>query len=162
MPSSNLHTWVIEVHLNLVAFLEDLYRSKQQKSEAGVPHKGLNPPKRFTNLSGWMLLILNYMGLMHQYGSLGVPQTPKSCNAQIEVFKFIRYICVKISCMFAPILLWDLRYVNLFVEVSRVCSIAACQCARWPTQIWQASTSWSKFGLAGPGWAGLGPRANPM
>ena len=30
------------------------------------------------------------MGLMHQYGSLGVPQTPKSHNAQKEVFKFIR------------------------------------------------------------------------
>ena len=30
------------------------------------------------------------MGLMHQYGSLGVPQTPKSHDALIEVFKFIR------------------------------------------------------------------------
>ena len=30
------------------------------------------------------------MGLIHQYGSLGVPQTPKSCDALIEVFKFIR------------------------------------------------------------------------
>ena len=67
MPSSNLHTWVIEVHLNLVAFLEDLYRSKQQKSEAGVP------------------------------------------------------------------------------------SQRASARARWPTQVRQAS-SWSKFGLAGPGW----------
>ena len=30
------------------------------------------------------------MGLMHQYRSLGVPQTPKSCDALLEVFKFIR------------------------------------------------------------------------
>ena len=36
--------------------------------------------------------ILNQMDLMHQYGSLGVPQTPKSCDAVIEVFKFIRYV----------------------------------------------------------------------
>ena len=27
---------------------------------------------------------------MHQYGSLGVPQTPKSCDVLIEVFKFIK------------------------------------------------------------------------
>ena len=42
-------------------------------------------------------------GYNHQYGSLGVPQTPKSCDALIEVLKFI-YVCVKISFMFAPIL----------------------------------------------------------
>ena len=30
------------------------------------------------------------MGLIHQYWSLGVPQTPKSHDALIEVFKFIR------------------------------------------------------------------------
>ena len=35
--------------------------------------------------------------------SIWVPQTPKSCDALIEVLKFI-YVCVKISFMFAPIL----------------------------------------------------------
>ena len=30
------------------------------------------------------------MGLIHQYGSLGVSQTQKSHDALIEVFKFIR------------------------------------------------------------------------
>ena len=30
------------------------------------------------------------MGLMHPYGSLGVPQTPKNHNTLIEVFKFGR------------------------------------------------------------------------
>ena len=40
------------------------------------------------------------MGLMHQYGSLGVPQTPKSHDALIEVFKFKRnklYFCTYIE-----------------------------------------------------------------
>ena len=30
------------------------------------------------------------MGLMHQYGSFGVSQTPKSHDAMLEVFQFIR------------------------------------------------------------------------
>ena len=30
------------------------------------------------------------MDLMHQYESLGIPQTPKSHDVLIEVFKFIR------------------------------------------------------------------------
>ena len=37
---------------------------------------------------------------MHQYGSLGVPQTPKSDVALIEVFKFIKnklHICIFIE-----------------------------------------------------------------
>ena len=56
-----------------------------------MAHKGLNLSKRFKNLlSGSLSLILNKMGMMHQYGSLGVPQTPKSHDALIEVFKFIR------------------------------------------------------------------------
>ena len=29
---------------------------------------------------------------MHQYGSLGLPQTPQKCDALIEVFQFIRYV----------------------------------------------------------------------
>ena len=54
------------------------------------PHKELISPKRFTNLPlESMLSILNWMGLMHTYRSPGVPQTPKSYNALIEVFKFI-------------------------------------------------------------------------
>ena len=51
-----------------------------------MPHKGLKSPKRFTNLPlGSMSSILNLMGLMHS----GVPRTPRSYNALIEVFKFI-------------------------------------------------------------------------
>ena len=46
---------------------------------------------------------------MHQYGSLEVPQTQKSCDALIEVFKFIRYVLKK-SCMFAPNLPCDLLW----------------------------------------------------
>ena len=40
------------------------------------------------------------MDLMHQYGSLAVPQTQKSHDALIEVFKFIRnklYFCTYIE-----------------------------------------------------------------
>ena len=37
-----------------------------------------------------LIIAPKIMGLMHQYGSLGVPQTPKSNDALIEVFKFIR------------------------------------------------------------------------
>ena len=40
------------------------------------------------------------MGLIHQYGSLEVPQTPKKYDALIEVFKFIRnklYFCTYIE-----------------------------------------------------------------
>ena len=51
------------------------------------------------------------MCLMHPYGSLGVPQTPKLVvtHLEIEVCTSIQNhkICVK-SCMFAPILLWGL------------------------------------------------------
>ena len=55
------------------------------------PHHGLNSLKRFTNfLSGSMPLILNWMGLLHQYGSVRVPQSSKSPDALIEVLKFIR------------------------------------------------------------------------
>ena len=40
---------------------------RQNMSGFGSAHKGLNSPKRFTNLlSGTMSLILNSMGLMHQ------------------------------------------------------------------------------------------------
>ena len=58
-------------------------------ARGGMAHKGLKLPKRFTNLLlGSMSLILNLMGLMHPYESLDVPQTPKSCDALIEVFKY--------------------------------------------------------------------------
>ena len=51
---------------------------------AKFPEKVHKPPL-------WVnVIILNYMGLMHQYGSLGVPPTPKSHDALIEVLKFIR------------------------------------------------------------------------
>jgi hypothetical protein len=52
----------------------------------GMAHKGPNSPNRFTNL------LSGSMALIHQYGSLGVPQTPKSFDALIEVFKIIRYV----------------------------------------------------------------------
>ena len=59
-------------------------------SYVAPPHKGLKSPKRFTNLPlGSMSSILNLMGLMHSYRSPGVPRTPRSYNALIEVFKFI-------------------------------------------------------------------------
>ena len=46
------------------------------------------------------------MGLMNM-GPLGVPQTLKSCDALIKTFRFI------------------LRYVNLFVKVSRVFAVSS-------------------------------------
>ena len=59
-------------------------------TNSDTAHKDLKSPKRFTNLPLWsMSSILNLMGLMHSYRSPGVPQTPRSCNALIEVFKFI-------------------------------------------------------------------------
>ena len=61
------------------------------------------------------------MDLVHQYGSLGVPQTPKSCDALIEVFKFIRYVLKKLHVCTYSSVQFTLRFVNLFVEVSRVC-----------------------------------------
>ena len=70
----------------------------------GLPQKGLKSPKRFTNLpSGSMSSILNWMGLIHLYGSLGVPQTPKCYNAFMEVFIFIR-MWKETRCIFAPTL----------------------------------------------------------
>ena len=59
---------------------------------------------------------------MHQYGSLRVPQTLKKCEALIEVFKFIRYISKKKlhACTYSTVR-FTLRFVNLFVEISRVC-----------------------------------------
>ena len=78
--------------------------SKTQKIRVeGTAHKGLNSPKRFTNLLRVNVINFELLGLMHQYGSLGVPQTQKSCDAMID-----HKICVKISCMFAPILPKDL------------------------------------------------------
>jgi hypothetical protein len=62
------------------------------------------------------------MGLMNQYGSLGVPQTPKSCDTLIGVFKFIIYMCKnKLHVCTYSTVRFTLRFVNLFVEVSRVC-----------------------------------------
>ena len=79
--------------------LQLYFKTAPARSNAVV--KGLNSPKSFTNLlSGSMSLILNKMGLMHQYGSLRVPQTPKSHDTLIKVFKFIRnklYFCTHIE-----------------------------------------------------------------
>jgi len=61
---------------------------------------------------------------MHQSGSLWVPQTPKNHDAIIEVFKFIRnklHFCTNIEYEMLKII--TLRFVNLFVEVSRVCAM---------------------------------------
>ena len=62
---------------------------------------------------------------MNQYGSLGVPQTPKSCDALIEVFKFIRYVLKKLHVWTYSIIRFTLRFVNLFGEFSPLCAIAA-------------------------------------
>ena len=59
------------------SFLETESFRAWHYQEDTTPHKGLNSPKRFTNLLS---------------GSLGVLQTRKSCDALIEVFKFIRYV----------------------------------------------------------------------
>ena len=64
------------------------------------------------------------MSLTHQYGSLGVPQTPKRCDALIEIFKFIRYVFKKLHVCSYSTIRFTLRFVNLFVKVSRVCAIA--------------------------------------
>ena len=79
----------------LVPYMQDIRctakKFLRQHGQAATAHKGLNSSKRFTNLlSGSMSLIQNKMGLMHQYRSLGVPKTPKSHDALIKVFKFIR------------------------------------------------------------------------
>ena len=60
---------------------------------------------------------------MHQYGSLGVPQTSKSHDALIEVFKFIRNKLHFYTCIESETLRFSLRFVNLFVEVSQVCAM---------------------------------------
>ena len=82
--------------MNLCAFIKVSYDLRRMHLEFAkltkhkVTHKGLKSPKRFTNLPlGSMSSILNLMGLMHSYRSPGVPRTPKSYNALIEVFKFI-------------------------------------------------------------------------
>ena len=59
---------------------------------------------------------------MHQYGSLGVPSDPKSYDALLEVFKFIRN---KLHFCSPRYLRFALRFVNLFAEVSPVCAAAA-------------------------------------
>jgi hypothetical protein len=58
-----------------------VHACQRERRPPSPPHKGLNSPKRFTNLLSGPMSI---MGLMHQ--------TPKSCDALIEVFKFIRYV----------------------------------------------------------------------
>ena len=45
------------------------------------------------------------------------PQTQKSRDALIKIFKFIKKLHI---CTFSPVQ-FTLRFVNLFVEVSRVC-----------------------------------------
>ena len=48
------------------------------------------------------------------------PQTPKSRDAvhnRLDIFKFIKKLHI---CTFSPVQ-FTLRFVNLFVEVSRVC-----------------------------------------
>ena len=55
---------------------------------------------------------------MHPCGSLEVPKIPKSLDALLKIFKFMRYVCTYSLVQFT------LRFVNLFVEVSRVCAMA--------------------------------------
>ena len=56
---------------------------------------------------------------MQSYRSPGIPRTPKSSNALIEVFKLIWDVENPIT---SDPYLSRLRFVNLFVEGSRVCS----------------------------------------
>ena len=82
-----------------------------------VPHKGLNSPKRFTNLLSVINFELNGLD-----ASIWVPWTPKSHDALIEVFKFIRsklHVCTYIESETLKIYF---EVVNLFVKVSRVCA----------------------------------------
>ena len=58
--------------------------------------------------------------LQCSYGSLGVPQIPRSCNTLIEVFKIIWDVETPISITITS----RLRFVILFVEFSRVCGAA--------------------------------------
>ena len=59
----------------------------------GTAHNGLNYSKRFTNLLlESMSLILDKIDSKHQCGSPEVPKIPKSFDALIEVFKFIKYV----------------------------------------------------------------------
>ena len=52
-----------------------------------MAHKGLDLPKRFTNL----LLGVNVIDFVINR-SIGVSQAPKVHDALIKVFKFIRYV----------------------------------------------------------------------
>ena len=84
--------------------------------EAGGPHKGLNSPKRFTNLLS---------GLNGFNASIWIswsPSDPQSYDSLVEVFKFIRHVLH--FCAYSTIR-FTLRFVNLFIEVSRVC-VSVC------------------------------------
>ena len=64
------------------------------------------------------------MGWMHSYGSLGVHQNPKCRDALIDLFNFIRLMYKKLQvCTYSPVQ-FTFRFVNLFVEVSRVWAMA--------------------------------------
>ena len=87
-----------------------------QFSLAG-PHKVLKSPIRFTNLPlGSMSPILKLMGLMYSYRTPGVPRTPRSCNALIHMRCGNPYQIWPPSITITS----RLRFVNLFVEGSRV------------------------------------------
>ena len=75
-----------------------LYRSAAHRAKFA---KKVHKPPLMVNDINFELIGFN------EYGSLGVPQTPKSCDALIKTFKFI------------------MRYVNLFVKVSRVCAVSS-------------------------------------
>ena len=55
---------------------------------------------------------------MDPCGSLEDPQIPKSRDALLKIFKFIKQVCTYSLVQFT------LRFVNLFGEVSRVCAMA--------------------------------------
>ena len=86
-----------------------------------TPHKGLNSTKRFTNLS---LGSQSSIGLMHPYGSPGVPQSKKSYiyfnNSNIKIHK----ICGEKQDAFLPQQPLDPKegFVNLSDNFSLLCA----------------------------------------
>ena len=93
----------------------------EEEHFSDMPHKGLKSLKRFTDLSlVSMSSIFNHMGLMHSYVSPRVPQTQRNYNALIEFFKLIWDVKNPIHIT----IILRLRFVNLFVKVSRVYALS--------------------------------------
>ena len=59
------------------------------------------------------------MALMHPYGSLKVHQVPKSHNASINVFKFIRYVYLNMVITLTS----SLRFLYIFDRSGLLCAM---------------------------------------